>query len=130
MHELSIAMSIIDVAMEEARRLDAIILVIHLRLGPLSGVAREALISAYGLACEGTPLAGSRLKVQEMPIVAWCPTCAGEKQIPSPQRICCPTCDTPTPRIVSGQELEIVGLEILNEAIDPHNRSTQAGAQA
>jgi hydrogenase nickel incorporation protein HypA/HybF len=115
MHELSIAMSIIDVASEEAERLNARVIAVHLRLGPLSGVVKEALLSAYELAREQTPLADSKLIVQEMPIVAWCSTCNAQRTIPSMQRMCCPACDSPTPDIRGGNELEVSGLEISSE---------------
>jgi hydrogenase nickel incorporation protein HypA/HybF len=36
-----------------------------LRLGSLAGVAREALLFSYGIACEGTSLEGSRLLIDE-----------------------------------------------------------------
>lgn len=62
MHELSIAMSILDVVEEEMQkhagsRLEAI----HLRVGPFAGVVEEALVSAYELAREQTPYPSSRL---------------------------------------------------------------------
>ena len=65
-HELSIALRIIEIAEDEARRngsrkIDAV----HLRLGALSGVAREALLFSYRLACEGTVAEGSRLLFEE-----------------------------------------------------------------
>src|SRR4051794_33943463 len=76
MHELSIAMSIVDVAEEQIKenggsRVNAV----HLKLGMLSGVVKEALLSSYELACEGTPLAGSRLMIEEVPVIAFCPKC-------------------------------------------------------
>jgi len=46
---------------------------IHLRLGPLAGVVKEALLSAYGLAREGTLLAAAELVVEEVPLVGYCP---------------------------------------------------------
>ena len=116
MHELSIAMSIIDVASEEAERLSARVIAVHLRLGPLSGVVRDALLSAYELAREESPLANSRLVVEEMPIVAWCSYCEAERVIPSMQRLCCPICDSPTPDVRGGNELEVSALEIAAEA--------------
>src|SRR5262249_10748285 len=80
MHELSIALGIVDVAAEEAERHGAIrVVAVRLRLGPLAGVVKEALLSAYELAREGTPLEGSRLDVEEMPLVAYCPACAAER---------------------------------------------------
>jgi len=48
MHELSIAMSILDLAQEEAdRNGGATVAAIHLKIGPLSGVVPQALESAY-----------------------------------------------------------------------------------
>jgi hydrogenase nickel incorporation protein HypA/HybF len=117
MHELSIAMSIVDVASEEADRLAGAIVSVHLKLGPLSGVVKEALLSAYGLACEGTALAGSRLVIIETQLMAWCSMCNVERQIASVQHVCCPVCQTPTPDILSGRELEIVAIEISDEPI-------------
>src|SRR3989442_1709070 len=51
MHELSIGLSIIEGAQEEADgQGNAHIEAVHLRLGPLAVVVREALMLAYGLA--------------------------------------------------------------------------------
>jgi hydrogenase nickel incorporation protein HypA/HybF len=114
MHELSIAMSMIEMATEEAERHGSVqISALHLRLGQLTGVVKEALLFSYDLACEGTPLAGSRLVIEEVPVVVYCPVCEAERALDSIQYFCCPVCDTPTPEIVQGRELEIVALEIL-----------------
>jgi hydrogenase nickel incorporation protein HypA/HybF len=112
MHELSIALSILDVVEEEAKRQGGRVAAIHLRLGPLSGVVKEALLSAYGLAREGTSLEQAELVVEEVPIVTFCPVCAAEGMPPSPQELCCRTCGAPTAEIVQGRELEVVALEI------------------
>jgi hydrogenase nickel incorporation protein HypA/HybF len=112
MHELSIALSIIDVAAEEAERRNGRVVAVHLKLGPLSGVVKEALVSAYGLAREHTPLEHSELIVEEVPIVAHCASCAAERTLASMQELCCPVCGAPATEIVSGRELEVVALEI------------------
>lgn len=66
MHELSIAVSIVEGVEEELReRGDPKLHAVHLQLGSLSGVVKEALLFAYDAACEGTPLAGSRLVILE-----------------------------------------------------------------
>ena len=112
MHELSIALGIVDVATEEAERRQTRVVAVHLRLGPLSGVVKEALVSAFGLAREGTALAAAELVVEEVPLVAYCPACAAECTLASVQELCCPACGTPTPEIRRGRELEVVALEI------------------
>ncbi len=66
MHELSIAMSIVDGVREEAeKRGIACVEAVHLRLGPLSGVDKDALLFSYPMACEGTLLENSRLEITE-----------------------------------------------------------------
>ncbi len=113
MHELSIALSILDVAAEEAERQGGgRVAVIHLRLGPLSGVVKDALVSAYELAREGSGLNGADLVIEEVPLVARCPACAELRTLASPAQLCCPACGSPTPDVVSGRELEVFALEI------------------
>jgi len=119
MHELSIALSIVDLASEEAERRGGVeVRSIHLRLGPLSGVVTEALLSAWELAADGSAVAGSRLVVEEVPVVVFCPTCRDRRQLASVQHFCCPDCGTPTPEVVSGRELEVFAMEIVEEVVE------------
>jgi len=113
MHELSIAMSIIDMVEEEAAtRGYARIQAVHLRLGLLCGVVKDALLSSYEMACASTPLEGSSLLIEEVPVEVFCSKCNARKQVASIQWIACPACGTPTPEVVHGRELEVVALEI------------------
>ena len=110
---MSIALSILELAAEEVeRRGGGGVAAIHLRLGPLSGVVKEALRSAYDLAREVSPLSKAELVIEEVPLVAYCPVCCAERTLGSAQQLCCPTCGTPTPEVVRGRELEVVALEI------------------
>jgi hydrogenase nickel incorporation protein HypA/HybF len=113
MHELSIALSIVEAATEEAERQGEVrVRAVHMRLGPLSGVVKEALLSAYGLAREGTRLESADLVIEETPLVAYCPACAAPCTLTSVQELCCPACGTLTIKVISGRELEVVALEI------------------
>ena len=47
MHEVSIAMSIIELAQEESERRGVQVSAVHLKLGALSGVVKEALLGAF-----------------------------------------------------------------------------------
>jgi hydrogenase nickel incorporation protein HypA/HybF len=113
MHELSIALSLLDLVEEEAERRGCRVAAIHLRLGPLSGVVGEALASAYELAREGTPMAETELVLKEVPIVVSCPACRAERTPASAFELRCPVCGSPTPDVIGGNELEVVALEIL-----------------
>jgi hydrogenase nickel incorporation protein HypA/HybF len=113
MHELSIATSMIEMAAEEAaRRGGARVHAIHLKLGDLSGVVKEALLFSYEVACQGTPLEGSRLVIEEVPVVVYCQACRAEREIISVQQFCCAACHAPTPQVLHGKELEVTALEI------------------
>jgi hydrogenase nickel incorporation protein HypA/HybF len=91
MHELSIAMSIVEMAQEEAERRGVRINVVHLTLGALSGV---------------------RLLVKEVPVEVFCPACVGPRKVASMQWLCCPDCGTPTGEVLHGKEMEVTALEI------------------
>ena len=112
MHELSIALSIVEMAAEEARRRGVRVEAVHLKLGSLAGVVKESLLFAYDLACANTALAGSRLVIEDIPTIVYCPTCKAERPLDSLQQFCCSHCQTPTAEVVRGRELEVVALEI------------------
>ena len=113
MHELSIAISLLDLAQEEAQRRGALgVEAIHLKLGPLSGVAKSALLSAYELAREASPFASCQLLITEIPITAHCPACHADRPVVSLQDLRCIVCHTLTPDIRTGCELEVTALEI------------------
>ena len=112
MHELSIALSIVDAAEEEMHSRTGRVAAVHVRLGQLCGVVREALLSAFDLAREGTALAQAELVIEEIPLVVHCPACAADGTPASRFELRCPTCGALTNEIVRGQELEIRALEI------------------
>ena len=113
MHELSIAMSMIEMATEEAARHGARVNALHLKLGQLSGVVKDALLFSWEVACAGTALAGSRLVIEEVPVIVHCSVCHANRALPSLQNFCCPVCHTPTSEVVQGKELEVVAMEIV-----------------
>jgi hydrogenase nickel incorporation protein HypA/HybF len=113
MHELSIAMSIIEGASQEAlNRGGAHVHTVHLKLGPLSGVVKDALLFSYEVASSGTMLEGSRLVIEEVPVVIYCLDCQAERELESIQRFCCPVCGALSSEVVRGRELEFVAMEI------------------
>ena len=113
MHELSIAVSMVEMAAEEAaKRGDVKVNAIHLKLGNLTGVVKDALLFSYEIVCQGTPLEGSRLIIEEIPVVVFCPKCETETLPVAVNNLCCPKCETPTPQVISGREMEVTALEI------------------
>lgn len=112
MHELSIAMSIVELAQEEAERRGAKVNAVHLRLGAMAGVMKDALLSSYEMACADTVLEGSQLVVEDVPVIVYCPACQAQRPLSSIQLFSCGECGAPTSEIVQGKELEVFALEI------------------
>ena len=115
MHELSIALSLIDAASEEMSRLGvARVNTVHLRLGLLSGVVKDALLFSFDVAAAGTPIEGARLEIEDVPVTVWCDACDATGELASIARRRCPACDTPTPDILTGEELELTAMEVVD----------------
>jgi hydrogenase nickel incorporation protein HypA/HybF len=113
MHELSIAMSLIGIAEEAARKAGAShVTALYLRVGALSSVVPDALRFSFDIAADGTILAGARLEIEELPVRVFCEHCATEADLPNPQIFRCPICQRPTGHMVQGRELELASLEV------------------
>lgn len=113
MHELSIAISLIDEITEQSKSRGGLTIVaVHLLLGRLSGVDAAALMFCYHSACDGTLLEGSKLMIEEFPVVLYCSVCSLESRAESIQRLSCPRCQCPA-EVIGGHELEIASLEVL-----------------
>jgi hydrogenase nickel incorporation protein HypA/HybF len=113
MHELGLAIEIVDVVAEEAAKLGAVrVTGVRLRVGALAGVVKEALLFSFDAATAGTPLEGARLSIEDVPVVVWCPSCAAERALADAAVRRCPTCDAVAPRLVRGDEMQLTGLEI------------------
>jgi hydrogenase nickel incorporation protein HypA/HybF len=116
MHELSIALSILDgveekMASYSGTRLEAVLV----RVGALSGVVPEALLSAYELASSETEFAGSHLLIEQAPVLIYCARCGTEQPVVSQQYMSCRICGTPSADVRSGMELEVFGLQVVDE---------------
>ena len=114
MHELSIAVSIVEMAQQEVAERGVRLSAVHLKLGALTGIVKDSLIASYEMACFDTPLQGSRLVMEDVPIVVFCPACQQQRTLPTMQSFACPERGTPTPEVLQGRELVVVGLEVVD----------------
>ena len=113
MHELSIVASIVDTVTESvAAYPGARVVEVRLRVGALASVIEDSLQFCYGIATDGTPLAGSKLVVKILPVVMHCETCAADVELEGLQSFRCPRCGEPCSDLRQGRELEIEAIEI------------------
>jgi hydrogenase nickel incorporation protein HypA/HybF len=122
MHELSIAYSVVSSATEAlAGRKVAKVDSVLLRVGALSGIMEDPLQFCWGLATEGTLLAGSGLVIERVPVTIRCRPCGQDVALDGVQSFRCPRCGTPSLEVLRGRELEIVSLEIEEDGDDAHS---------
>lgn len=115
MHELSIANSLVEIASEHAQEAGAEkIKAINLRIGALSCVHQSALEYSFELITKDTILEGSTLKIVNVPVSIYCPSCEKEVELSGIQKFRCPNCDTPSADIRQGKELEIDSIEVVD----------------
>jgi hydrogenase nickel incorporation protein HypA/HybF len=112
MHEMGIAMQIIDIASAsipdnmKGIRIEKV----NLRIGKLSAVVPASLTFCFEIAAKDTPLAGAKLNIEEVPVKARCRKCDAEWMITDPV-FNCVKCDSGDIDVISGRELDIVSLE-------------------
>jgi len=113
MHELSIALSILEIVEDEAQRRGGMqVRAVHVKLGSLSGVVKDALVAAYEMARSESRFSESQLVIEEVPVVIYCHRCQAECEAESLQLMRCRSCGSPSNDVVGGRELEITALEV------------------
>jgi hydrogenase nickel incorporation protein HypA/HybF len=116
MHEMGIALQIIDIAtasIPEGMRSSKVERV-NLKIGKLSAVVPDSLRFCFEIASRDTALAGAELAIQETPVVARCKDCDARWTIEEPV-FTCKACTSGRLEILSGRELDIVSIEVAEE---------------
>jgi len=117
MHEISIAISIVEIAEASARKHGArSIQLVKLRLGEFTTIVQEALEFAFEIARQDTLAAHATLVVEIVPMVVRCSSCG---VIPNPVRdiiLSCPQCGLPL-EIMAGEDIQLEYIEAETENI-------------
>jgi hydrogenase nickel incorporation protein HypA/HybF len=131
MHEMSIAMAVVEQVEQAARDAGASAAVrLRLRIGELAGVVPDALAFSFELACADTVLQGAELVVETVPARARCAPCAAEWAVGMPPDLCCPRCAGAGAELLTGRELQIVDVTWADPlAGDPVPAATPAFAR-
>jgi len=113
MHEMSIALEVIEIVKASLPPEPPRVRVekVNLQVGKLSAIVPRSLHFCYEIAVRDTPLAGSRLEIEEIPVVARCNGCGFDWTLEKPA-FKCPACAGTDIAVLSGRELDIVSIEI------------------
>lgn len=113
MHEMSIALQIIDIAASAipAHMDQVVVEQIDLKIGKFSAVIPDNLRFCFKIAAAETPLADANLEIQEIPVVVRCRSCSHTWEVEKPVFVC-DRCESGSVEIVSGRELSVESIRI------------------
>ena len=116
MHEMGIAMEIVEIAMASIPQdlKDGRVEKVNLKVGKLTAIVPESLRFCFDIVSKDTPLCDATLHIEEIPIVVRCFDCNDEYAIDE-AIFTCRTCRGGSVNIVSGRELDIHSIEIVDE---------------
>lgn len=115
MHEMGIAMQIIEIAIDSipVGLENAKVEKINLEIGKLAAVVPESLHFCFQVAAKETPLCNTTLDIEEIPVVIRCNDCRIEWTITEPV-FRCRQCNSGSVEVISGRELDIRSIEIIH----------------
>ena len=112
MHELSVCLSLLQqVESIAAERHATAVVRIELEVGPLSGVEPDLLRNAWPLAAAGTIAEPAELAISSCDLVVECSAC-GKQSAARANRLLCGACGDYRTRVVSGEDLTLLRLEL------------------
>jgi len=107
MHELGIAQSLVEIAIEYAQGTK--VRRVTLEIGQLTAILPSAIEFCFDVCCQGTVLEGAILEIIEKPGLGRCRQCGSEMAVELPFSIC--DCGSINVDLIQGQELQLKELE-------------------
>ncbi len=112
MHELAVCQGLMDQVEQIAARENAErVMLIRLRIGPLSGVEPQLLSDAFPIAAAGSVAADAELVIENQDIRVRCLSCGAETDA-SANRLLCGACGDYRTQLLSGDELLLTSVEL------------------
>jgi hydrogenase nickel incorporation protein HypA/HybF len=100
---------------------------VNLRVGALRQVVPETLVYCWGLLTECTPLVGSRLEVETVPVTLDCRDCQARTVITDVLMLSCGGCAGSHVDVVGGEELLVESLELGDRTAAPPAEQPRGG---
>lgn len=110
MHELSLCRSIYTIAdrARDGRR----VTVVRLQVGALRQVVPRTLEHCWSLVVERTPLDGSRLEIDHVPVVLRCAGCDATTAVAHELVLTCAACGSGDVAVTQGEEFMLTSMDL------------------
>lgn len=114
MHEMSIALNMLDIVSEQCRRSSCTkVETINVRIGKASGVLCDALLFAFDAAKQESMAKDAALNIDEVPVTGYCSDCNRDFTVEEQYILSCPFCHGTSFKITGGRELDIIDIEVV-----------------
>lgn len=115
MHELGIARNILEIVQKSVpQEQEASVISIRIRVGQLSGVVPDSLEFCFSALLNETRMERAGLVIEKMPTVSLCKECRHRFTVDD-FAFSCPMCNSVNLELISGNELEIVDIELADD---------------
>lgn len=112
MHEMSVAQNIVDIVRQYVPGGQAVrVATVRVRVGSLSGIVTDSLDFCFSAIVADTPLGRARLDIERVPAACECQDC-GVRFEPAYLIFLCPMCGSGRARLISGNDLQVVHVEL------------------
>lgn len=109
-HELALCGSIYEVV--DRARDGRAVETVELTVGQLRQVVPETLAACWEVVTTDTPLAGSVLQIDHVPVTIWCSACGSTSTLGEVLFVACAACGSPAVRVMTGEEFLVAALEV------------------
>lgn len=115
MHELTVTENILEIAARHARQAQAArVTDIHIVIGQLSSIVDDSVQFYWDIISEDTLCAGAKLHFERRPARLSCSECGNSYTLQG-ELMVCPSCDSASVVIISGDEFLLESIEIEKE---------------
>jgi len=112
MHELAVTQSILNIALENARKVDAKqITGINLLVGQMASLVDDSVQFYWDILSEGTIALGAKLNFKRIPTQMRCFDCSHIFS-PSPDTFDCPACKSIRVQVIQGDEMRVDSIDV------------------
>lgn len=106
MHELSIVQSLVGMAEESAKSVNAQkVGFIVFQIGGMTGVEPRYITEYYPDVCAGTLLEGSEIRIETVTPLVFCRECGNSYELPDDKHLSCPKCGAENYEVLEGNKL-------------------------
>ncbi|MFH2037921.1 MAG: hydrogenase maturation nickel metallochaperone HypA [Chloroflexota bacterium] len=112
MHELDVTQSILSIALENARKVDAKqITGINLLIGQMASLVDDSIQFYWDIISEGTIALGAKLNFKRIPTEMRCFDC-GILFFPNSETFDCPSCGSIRVQVIHGDEMRVDSIDV------------------